>query len=156
MEHPDAKMKVFDVRVKISDFFNVRTQKWVRPKCPWNAILVFFEYTNLVKFLKNLQNFLKRMLRRLCWVKTITMRFFERTLFSFLADTGDHFCNRAWNCQRCWGIEKDNSKWTNLELDNFRKKDIPIRQFLEGVSSTLGKRYKSRKSRQIFSTLVLV
>ena len=57
-------MLIFDVREKIWDFLNVRTQKWVRPKCHWNAILVLFEYINLVKFSKNLQNFLKRRLRR--------------------------------------------------------------------------------------------
>ena len=39
------------------DFFSIRTQKWVRPKCHWNEILVLFEYINLVNFLKNHQNF---------------------------------------------------------------------------------------------------
>ena len=53
-------MLIFDVRAKIWDFFNIRTQKWVRPKCHWNAILLLFEYINFVKFSKNLQHFLKR------------------------------------------------------------------------------------------------
>ena len=57
-------MWIVDVRAKIWDFSNVRTQKWVRPKCPWNVISLLFMYFNLVKFSKNLQNFLKRRLRR--------------------------------------------------------------------------------------------
>ena len=56
-------MSIFGVRAKIWDFLNVRAQKWVRPKCYWNAILQLFEYINLVKFSKNLQNFLKWRLR---------------------------------------------------------------------------------------------
>ena len=57
-------MWIVDVRAKIWDFSNVRTQKWVRPKCPWNVISLLFMYFNLVKFSKNLQNFLKRRPRR--------------------------------------------------------------------------------------------
>ena len=57
-------MLILNVRAKIWDFFNVRTQKWVLPKCHWNAILILFEYINLVKFSKNLQNFIKRRLRQ--------------------------------------------------------------------------------------------
>ena len=56
-------MLIFGVRAKIWDFFDVRTQKWVRPKCHWIAIYALFEYINLVKFSKNPQNFLKRRLQ---------------------------------------------------------------------------------------------
>ena len=41
-----------------------KAQKWIRPNCPWNVISLLFMYFNLVKFSKNLQNFLKRRLRR--------------------------------------------------------------------------------------------
>ena len=62
-EHQDAEMLILNVRAKMWDFFNVRTQKWVRPKCHWNVIFVLSKYMNLVKFSINLQNLLKRRLR---------------------------------------------------------------------------------------------
>ena len=52
-------MLIFDVRPKIWDFFNVRTQKWVRPKCHGNTILVLFNYINLVKVFKKSSKFSK-------------------------------------------------------------------------------------------------
>ena len=58
IERQDAEMLICNVREKIWDFLNVRTQKGVRPKCLWNAILVLFEHFNLAKFSKNLRNFL--------------------------------------------------------------------------------------------------
>ena len=57
-------MLILNVRAKIWDFFNVQTQKWVRPKRHWNAILVLFEYINLVKCSKKILNFVKWRLRR--------------------------------------------------------------------------------------------
>ena len=64
IEGPDAEILIFNLRQKIWDFSNVWTQKWVRPKCHCNAILVLFEYVNLVKISKNLQKILKRRFRR--------------------------------------------------------------------------------------------
>ena len=57
-------MLILNVGSKILDFLNVRTQKWVRQNCPWNVIIVLFMYINLVEFSKNIENFLKRCLRR--------------------------------------------------------------------------------------------
>ena len=63
MERSGAEMLILKVWEEIWDFLNGRTQKCVHPKWPWNAILVLFWYIDSVKFLKNLQNFLKRCLR---------------------------------------------------------------------------------------------
>ena len=57
-ERFDAKILILNFWVDIWDLINVWIQQYVRPKWPWNAILVYFLNNHLVKFFKYFQIFL--------------------------------------------------------------------------------------------------